>query len=240
MSGLTRLAYIQPDIIKVDLSFLRNSISHSGFQQLLMAISFVSQRLGAELLFEGIEEEEELMAAMKMGGRLLQGWLFSKAMPEFQQPDAYEEYLRSILEDYSRFRVAELTQSYHQRDEVVRHFSEALDLISLNDLSTVNRELFQVLEHAPRQAMRVALYDFLGNQVSALFRRTGQGWEPGEDSFSNISWRTFFQQTLASYRVSRQTIFYSEPYQGEGTPLIRSSIVLDSNFVLIAEMNWTE
>ena len=251
MSGLARLAYILPDIIKVDLNLLRNSLTHSGFHQLLSAIAFVSHRLGADLLFEGIEEEEEITAALKLDGRYLQGYYFSKAEANFQNAGFYQNQVKEMLETFSRFRIVELMQNIQRRESILVDFQEVLKDIKLDNPAQIDDELTRILKLAPTHAQSLALYDFLGNQVSSSFYRIANSVDKHWDKQPNINppnigWRSFFQQALAKYRFSRNHFHITEPYHDleNGFPRVTASLVLemDKGYMLVTEMelDWRE
>ncbi|MCB1321356.1 MAG: EAL domain-containing protein, partial [Leptospiraceae bacterium] len=198
-NDLSRLAFLMPDIIKIDLNLLHVSRHHASHRQLLMALSFIAHRLGAELLFEGIEEEEELMIALKMGGRFVQGFYFSPAEADFQAPDCYRDKLHGLLDEYSRYRIAELISRYQMRKEMLSGLGQAFRRIQPGQPeSDIADELNQQFSSIPDQIHSVAFFDLNGNRISDRYTRNGVQWirNPGEQ---NISWRSHFQETLADF-----------------------------------------
>ncbi|MCB1327276.1 MAG: EAL domain-containing protein [Spirochaetales bacterium] len=242
MSGLARLAYLQPDIIKVDLHLLQKSLTDDAFRRLLVAIGFVAQRLGAELLFEGVEVEEELSAALKMGGRYLQGFYFSPAVPDFIPPETYQANLKNTLQDYTRFRVAEMIQSYLRRDGIFLPLQQAGATFSNVEFEQADAAMREYLPRVPDQVRSAALFDFEGNQISSNFVRAAGEWEINPVAIGNISWRNIFQQTVANYLFHKQTYLISDPVQKgqQDYPFVQALLVVADNRIVFLEMDWID
>ncbi|WP_041581876.1 EAL domain-containing protein [Salisediminibacterium selenitireducens] len=62
-SSLDRIAHIEPDLLKIDLKLVQKSTHSKSYQHVLHALSILAQRMGSDLLFEGIETMDELEAA---------------------------------------------------------------------------------------------------------------------------------------------------------------------------------
>ncbi|MBI3396130.1 MAG: EAL domain-containing protein, partial [Spirochaetia bacterium] len=241
MSDLSRIAYIMPDIIKVDLQLLQRSVTQVGFRQVLQAVSYLSHRIGASLLFEGIEQEEELTLALKMGARFLQGFLFSQATADFQDKTRFRKYLEGILQENSIFRIADTMYGFQVRDDVVRSLKKLFVEIDPQSRG-ISAMIQNLLPRLPDLTQRIALYDPKGNQVSAVFQREARGsWSRDDSTIShNISWRPFFLQAIAQKEHSGQEWFVSEPYHDLRSPFPRVNLCLvqESNFVFVVELEW--
>ena len=80
-SSLSYLSRLPVDILKMDRSFLASGNTDSG---LAAAIIAIGDRLGLEVVAEGIEEPEQIGTLRDLGCELGQGFLFARPMP---QPD---------------------------------------------------------------------------------------------------------------------------------------------------------
>jgi len=80
-SSLSYLSRLPVDILKMDRSFLASGDTDSG---LAAAIIAIGDRLGLEVVAEGIEEPEQIGTLRDLGCELGQGFLFARPMP---QPD---------------------------------------------------------------------------------------------------------------------------------------------------------
>ena len=91
-SSLSYLSRLPVDILKMDRSFLRAGNTDSG---LAAAIIAIGERLGLEVVAEGIEEPEQIGTLRDLGCELGQGFLFARPM---SQP-ALVSYLHDEEED---------------------------------------------------------------------------------------------------------------------------------------------
>ena len=77
-AGLTTLARIQPEFVKLDGSLVRD-IDTSGVNQLIVAaVVDLSRRMGLRVIAEAIETAPELATLRDLGVDLMQGYYFAK------------------------------------------------------------------------------------------------------------------------------------------------------------------
>jgi diguanylate cyclase (GGDEF)-like protein/PAS domain S-box-containing protein len=91
-SSLSYLSRLPVDILKMDRSFLGGSIDDSGLAAAIMAIG---ERLGLEVVAEGIERADQIESLQSLGFDLGQGYLFGRPMPS----PSLDEYLGAAAED---------------------------------------------------------------------------------------------------------------------------------------------
>lgn len=85
-SGLSLLADFQPDIVKLDMSLVRDIHSHGPRQAIVRAIAQVCVDLGIDFVVEGVETINEYSWFNDLGVYLYQGYLFAKPMFEGMPP----------------------------------------------------------------------------------------------------------------------------------------------------------
>jgi diguanylate cyclase (GGDEF)-like protein/PAS domain S-box-containing protein len=78
-SSLSYLSRLPVDILKMDRSFLTSGNTDSG---LAAAIIAIGERLGLEVVAEGIEEPDQIGTLRDLGCELGQGFLFARPMPK--------------------------------------------------------------------------------------------------------------------------------------------------------------
>jgi EAL domain-containing protein (putative c-di-GMP-specific phosphodiesterase class I) len=81
-SGLTRLAQIKPDILKIDRSLVADCDKDATLYTILRHAIRLCGDLNVKVVLEGIERQEEAEALRGLGVRFMQGYYFSK--PRFQ------------------------------------------------------------------------------------------------------------------------------------------------------------
>lgn len=80
-SNFDRISLVKPDIIKIDRSLI-NEIGKSYYkQEIFKCLVNLANKIGAVVVAEGVETEDELNYALEYGAHLIQGYFFSK--PQF-------------------------------------------------------------------------------------------------------------------------------------------------------------
>jgi len=84
-AGLTSFALLEPDIVKIDMSLVRDIDSDSTKQRLILSVVSLCRELGIEIVGEGVETQAERDKLCELGCDLLQGYLFAKPSEAFPQ-----------------------------------------------------------------------------------------------------------------------------------------------------------
>ena len=79
-TSMNYLARLPIDIIKVDKTLVRNIDVNNNLRSIVKAIVTMSEGLGIDNVFEGVETMAELATIKNMGGEIIQGYLFSKPL----------------------------------------------------------------------------------------------------------------------------------------------------------------
>lgn len=83
---------ISADILKIDMGFLNATENELSLPDILESIIFLAQKLGMEVITEGVETSQQLTMLIQMGCRMFQGYYFSRPVPE-------EEFEKNIISD---------------------------------------------------------------------------------------------------------------------------------------------
>lgn len=89
-ASLRHILLLKPDIIKLDISLIRDINRYREKQALTSALVEFSRRCGYRLIAEGVETTEELEELQRLGIFIIQGYLVSKPYPfqHFNQSQA--------------------------------------------------------------------------------------------------------------------------------------------------------
>jgi EAL domain-containing protein (putative c-di-GMP-specific phosphodiesterase class I) len=85
-AGLSSFAALEPDIIKLDMSLIRNVHQSAIRQRVVSSMASLCKDMGMSVVAEGIEVAEERDAVRGFGCPLLQGYFFARPGPPFPQP----------------------------------------------------------------------------------------------------------------------------------------------------------
>lgn len=85
-AGLSSFALLEPEVIKLDMSLVRDVHTSEIRRRLVESMTSVSKDLGMRVVAEGVETAEELACLQRCGCELAQGYLFAKPGPPFPKP----------------------------------------------------------------------------------------------------------------------------------------------------------
>ena len=80
-SSLERLQRLPIDTIKIDRSFLQNPEFDNDQGNILRAFALIGNESGLDVIAEGVDEEPQLQALVRLGIRYSQGFYFSSPAP---------------------------------------------------------------------------------------------------------------------------------------------------------------
>lgn len=82
-AALGALASLEPEVVKLDMSLIRDLDRHSNKRRIVAAIASLCRELGSRVIAEGVETVAERQACVDAGIDLLQGYLFAKPAKGF-------------------------------------------------------------------------------------------------------------------------------------------------------------
>ena len=85
-AALGALAVLEPEIVKLDMSLVRDIERHPTKRRVVGAIATLCRELGSRVIAEGVETAAELAVIRELGIDLIQGYLFAKPARGFPQP----------------------------------------------------------------------------------------------------------------------------------------------------------
>jgi EAL domain-containing protein (putative c-di-GMP-specific phosphodiesterase class I) len=94
-TGYSSLSYLKKfniDKLKIDQSFIRDLQSDEADQSIVKAIIELGRNLQLTLIAEGVEELEQQTVLQEMGCDEIQGYYFSRPLPEHEFIRFLQEY----------------------------------------------------------------------------------------------------------------------------------------------------
>jgi EAL domain-containing protein (putative c-di-GMP-specific phosphodiesterase class I) len=77
-AALGALATLEPDIVKLDMSLIRDLDRHDKKRRIVAAIASLCRELGGRVVAEGVETVAEKQACIDVGIELIQGYLYAR------------------------------------------------------------------------------------------------------------------------------------------------------------------
>ncbi len=220
-SNLDRIPVIQPDVIKIDRSLVTNIHQDYYRQEIFKSLVQLGQKIGAVVLAEGVEPEEETLTCLELGADLLQGYYFSK--PQEPSADFIGEITGKIDPIANKFKQHmvdrhNIRRMQHERygllvEDLSKEFS-ALEAQEMDGKTTR-----AILDHSVVKAIYVL--DKSGIQMTAMSCREEQRQRSGifrlPPRGTDYSLRDYYY-VLMEPQFNRHT-FTSEPYISPATGL---------------------
>lgn len=94
-SGLSALTRLRPDVVKLDMSLVRNVQESATQRAVVRSITALCHELGFQVVAEGVETAAERDTLVTLGVRYMQGYLFARPDPALQVPSMSEPALAS-------------------------------------------------------------------------------------------------------------------------------------------------
>lgn len=148
-SNLDRIPLIKPDIIKIDKSLIRNIHKEYYKQEVCRSLVGLAQRIGALVVAEGIETEEEALYILQIDIDMLQGFYLSKPRPVDHISDWFQhriDHLSSRFHDHLVNHIVEQKRRDYQHDALSGHVLKYFENIDLTDM---NHKLLEIIKHFP-------------------------------------------------------------------------------------------
>ncbi|TGN18389.1 EAL domain-containing protein [Leptospira idonii] len=244
-SNLERIGYLHPDIMKVDIQIMRESLNKNSFKQVLGAISEMSQKLGSQLLFEGIETEEEVNLALSMGANLLQGFYFSTPNPHFLNRSTFSDKMTTVLENFSKHRSNEIIEKGIREQNIIDRLNEIFNGLSDSDDNDFAYNFGKILDSLPNNILKIFVCDKDGYQITPTYdldRRRGGYLEKMNQIGNNYAWKPYFLRHRAEADRFRKKWGVTYPLydiQNQNQYVI-FTFSLSNARILIAQVDWAE
>lgn len=213
-SNLQRLSALKPDILKLDRSLIMGLGGDFFKREIFKSLVNLAHNIGALVLAEGVETEDEVSTSLGLGADLFQGFYFSRPHPveEWKQGNV-KEIIDSCAEHNREAVVKDMMQ---RREESQKYRGLLIDAVGR--ISGENADFFDVLlgTMATRNENLESVYvlDAQGIQRTATItgktkkmRSRGSLFQPAAAG-TDHSMRDYFYG-LMDAGLSR---FISEPY----------------------------
>ncbi len=142
-SNFERISLLKPDVLKLDKSLISRLGSEYHMRAIVRSIVTLSHRIGALVVAEGIETEEQAIIALELGVDMLQGYYF--CTPQDSIPLAMsmaDEKLCSIsriLKEQTIMKIDSRKKRHVRYGAIISDMIEALSAVPENDFDTVLR-----------------------------------------------------------------------------------------------------
>lgn len=210
-SNLDRIGILEPDILKVDLDSLKGEEETLAYYGVIHSLSLLARKIGAALLFEGLETREEVKFAWQNGARYYQGYYLSEPRGTFVDhalmKERFSRMVRQFIEEKKTVYHKECKKEEAIQQRVKEIFSAEAPAENLDQwLLTIGDRLNDI-------CFRIYICNENGDQLTAnaVCREGRWSLDPASRN-KNWSWRPYFLQNSVKMGVDGQGIL-SDYYQ---------------------------
>ena len=232
-SQFDRVIRLEPDIIKLDMRLLKEAVQGGFPQHIVHSLSFLAERMGSQVLCEGVEHYNELRFALDIGSKLIQGFMFSEAKSDFT---VSEKFSRDISIQRRRF----LLEGMRKEEQVLadsRHVQQQVEILC-EQIRNYGLEIdVDVID--TDQIFRMFVADAGGTQISPTWSVMNGDWVVSHDMVgNNWCWRPYFYQLLSSAETMHRRSVTSRQYHDAITGELVKTIAcfIDDNRILLVDI----
>ena len=236
-SNLDRIALLEPDILKVDLKFIKDGVLSPNHRDVLYSLSMFARKIGATLLFQGIGDLTKLNAAWKNGGRYYQGFYLAKPCGEFVDPECCKQQLINEFEQFINHERKKLTQQYVFTEQL----NNRLEQVIKKDKKYLSEDIATAIStHLNDVCFRFYICDQYGFQNSANYIKKDEDWHSQSEYLGkNWSWRPYFLETIVRMQYDRRGILSDLYSDIESNEFIRTfSYPINSELYLFLDISY--
>ena len=144
-SNMDRILLVKPDIIKIDISLVKNIHSDFYKQGVFRSLVILANKIGALVIAEGVESEDEAVQVLRLGGHMIQGFYFSIPGETNDTSELFQnqkiEHLSKRFKDYMNLQYMQEKTRYKHCNKITRdavktlsgksrdHFGDILKMI---------------------------------------------------------------------------------------------------------------
>jgi EAL domain-containing protein (putative c-di-GMP-specific phosphodiesterase class I) len=136
-SNMDRISLTRPDIVKIDISLVRNICTDFYVREVFHALVNLSTKIGALVVAEGVETEEEAIETLELGANMIQGYCISKPQKAKDlSTTPFEEKIEHIAKRFRASEKKKLLQSknnYSKLNSIANDFASNLETVSAED-----------------------------------------------------------------------------------------------------------
>jgi EAL domain-containing protein (putative c-di-GMP-specific phosphodiesterase class I) len=237
-SNIDRLAQIQPDIMKINIDYIHKSEKSYHYREYLRSLTAFAEAVGIEVLYEGVETQQQLDICMASRGRFYQGFLI--AYPQVSMSNAVvnrDVFSASTEEAYrllhKKIMHTDLLKSYLD-SEIGFFLIENPFFYTKKDVYTY---LMKLCSELP-EVIRIYLCNNHGEQITHNFEWNSENVVLCDYRGKNWAWRSFFSEALEAHIAGNKSCL-SSAYRDFNTKsrIFTYFYALDDDIFLFADIN---
>ncbi|UOO37422.1 GGDEF domain-containing protein [Oscillospiraceae bacterium CM] len=195
-SNMDRILLIKPDIIKIDISIVKNIENDFYKQGVFRSLVILSNKIGAMIVAEGVENENEAIQVLRLGSHMIQGYYFSvPAELKEMSTDIYNgkiDLLGKRLSDYMRLQYSKEKNTSITLNRIVNKSVKKLLNVSSCDFDTILEEIIKenpsmecayIMNYSGIQISQTVCSDNIVSPKNLIFYSATQGTDHSMEKY---------------------------------------------------------
>jgi EAL domain-containing protein (putative c-di-GMP-specific phosphodiesterase class I) len=142
-ANFDRIATVRPNIVKIDRSIVFNVHQNFINKEILKSIANMCFNIGAVVLAEGVESEEEILRSLKLDIDLFQGFWFAKPQGRLYDEKILLDKIKSIGYQHTN----NMKASMQKKEELILNAKQYAGIIIEALLENIKVDIYSFLEH---------------------------------------------------------------------------------------------
>ena len=213
-SNLNRISLVKPDLLKLDAFLIRNIHKEFYKQEVFKSLVNLAKKIGALVVAEGVENEDEAICTLKLGADLLQGFYFAKPTNNLMcTKNNFKDKLNLVADQFKNSVIEKINANKMYRKEYHKIVNNILTNLPIIKSELFNEKLLEIISTYPvldclyilnengiQISSTICNNSKLLNQRGSIFRPAAQGTDHSLKEYYYL-----LQDSGSRY-------FYSEPY----------------------------
>lgn len=165
-SNMDRILLVRPDIIKIDHSLVKDINNDFYKQGVFKSLVILANKIGALVVAEGVETEEEAIHVLRLGGHMIQGFYFSVPGEIKDKSDIFvNDKIEFLGKRFNKYMELQYVQERDKHKMLYKIGSNSVDRLSCVPCEELDSELSQIVSDYPEMECAYILNDS-GIQIS--------------------------------------------------------------------------
>jgi len=165
-SNMDRILLVRPDIIKIDHSLVKSIDSDFYKQGVFKSLVILANKIGALVVAEGVETEEEAIHVLRLGGHMIQGFYFSSPGEIADMAGAFKnDAIGHLSKRFNEYMQLQYIQERNKHKRLYKIGSDSVERLIYASCDEFDDELTRIVSDYPSMECAYIL-DESGIQIS--------------------------------------------------------------------------
>jgi diguanylate cyclase (GGDEF)-like protein len=169
-SNMDRILLVKPDIIKIDISLVKNICNDYYKQGVFKSMVNLSNKIGALVVAEGVETEEEAIQILRLGGHMIQGFYFSKPQEGYTESNVFSnDKIEMLTKSFNEYMINKIKEERQKNKQVNIIVNSLIKDLAMTPDQEIDNKLMEII-WANKIIECAYILDEFGVQISNTIR----------------------------------------------------------------------